>query len=75
MITESDAGYFSDYYFNHNLGLAYRFGKPKDSDGDGVPDKEDACPERQDQKKKMSMARWMGTVLDKDDACPILQDR
>jgi type IX secretion system PorP/SprF family membrane protein len=30
----------------HELSLELRFGKPKDSDGDGCPDKEDKCPDK-----------------------------
>ncbi|OIQ27730.1 MAG: cell envelope biogenesis protein OmpA [Bacteroidetes bacterium MedPE-SWsnd-G2] len=38
---------FEDYlssHFQHNLGLAIQFGA-KDTDGDGIFDKDDACPE------------------------------
>ncbi len=30
---------------SHEITLGYRFGKPKDSDGDGIPDAKDKCPE------------------------------
>jgi outer membrane protein OmpA-like peptidoglycan-associated protein len=32
-------------HFQHLMGLAFLFGAKKDLDGDGIPDKEDACPE------------------------------
>ena len=38
---------FEDYFnshFQHSLGLAFKFGG-KDTDGDGIYDKDDACPE------------------------------
>jgi outer membrane protein OmpA-like peptidoglycan-associated protein len=38
---------FEDYFnshFQHSLGLAFKFGG-KDTDGDGIFDKDDACPE------------------------------
>lgn len=31
-------------HFIHAAGIEFRFGKPKDSDGDGIPDKQDSCP-------------------------------
>ena len=38
-------GKFGDQQLLHNIGLTYSFAfKPKDSDGDGVPDKFDKCP-------------------------------
>jgi outer membrane protein OmpA-like peptidoglycan-associated protein len=30
--------------YGGNIGLRWFFGKPKDSDGDGIPDKKDKCP-------------------------------
>lgn len=35
----------SDAPASHEIGLAYIFGLGKDSDGDGIPDAEDDCPE------------------------------
>ncbi len=35
---------FGHDYFNYSLGLKVRFGKAKDTDKDGIPDKSDACP-------------------------------
>ena len=34
----------NDMLFTANVGLSYYFGRDKDSDGDGVPDSRDACP-------------------------------
>jgi len=34
-----------DVYGEHWLGLVFSFGKSKDTDGDGVPDKIDKCPD------------------------------
>jgi OOP family OmpA-OmpF porin len=38
----SSAG--NDHFISHGLGLVVTFGYPKDSDGDGVPDRYDNCP-------------------------------
>jgi outer membrane protein OmpA-like peptidoglycan-associated protein len=35
----------STHSYGVNVGLRFNFGKPKDSDKDGVPDKEDKCPD------------------------------
>jgi OOP family OmpA-OmpF porin len=35
----------NDHFLSHALGLVISFGYPKDSDGDGVPDRFDNCPE------------------------------
>ena len=33
----------NDKFLSHSVGLVFSFGAPKDSDGDGVPDKLDKC--------------------------------
>ncbi|HEX8425169.1 OmpA family protein [Hymenobacter sp.] len=42
--TGRDADSFDDRYLQHTAGLTIGFGKPKDEDGDGVPDRKDKCP-------------------------------
>ncbi|UOG74019.1 OmpA family protein [Hymenobacter tibetensis] len=39
-----DEDSFDDRYLQHTAGLTIAFGKPKDEDGDGVPDRKDKCP-------------------------------
>lgn len=34
---------YNDHFFKHSIGLIYTFGKPSDTDKDGVPDKSDKC--------------------------------
>jgi len=36
---------FNDQYMIHSAGVVYNFGKPKDSDKDGVTDANDKCPD------------------------------
>lgn len=36
---------FNDQYMIHSAGVVYNFGKAKDTDGDGVTDANDKCPE------------------------------
>jgi len=64
---------FQDYlttHFQHNVGLSINFGG-KDTDGDGVYDKKDACPE------VPGLAEFNGCpdsdgdgIQDSEDACP-----
>ncbi|RZK21774.1 MAG: OmpA family protein [Hymenobacter sp.] len=35
----------NDRYMQFSAGLTANFGKPKDADGDGVPDRKDKCPD------------------------------
>ncbi|QNH63121.1 OmpA family protein [Hymenobacter sediminicola] len=39
-----DDNSFDDRYLQHTAGLTVAFGKAKDEDGDGVPDRKDKCP-------------------------------
>lgn len=59
-----------DYHAQHALGLAIRFGG-KDTDGDGVYDKDDACPEEAGLKEFNGCPDADGDgIKDSDDACP-----
>jgi len=71
---ESDvSNHISDnmyHHFQHSLGLVYKFGG-KDTDGDGIYDKKDACPE------VFGLAEHNGCpdtdndgVIDSEDDCP-----
>merc|ERR1711916_259188 len=58
------------YHAQHALGLAIRFGG-KDTDGDGVYDKDDACPEEAGLKEFNGCPDADGDgIKDSDDACP-----
>jgi OmpA-OmpF porin, OOP family len=35
----------NDLFLFHSLGITFNFGKKQDSDGDGVPDRKDKCPD------------------------------
>tara|TARA_R110002073_G_scaffold325109_1_gene503748 strand:+ start:10678 stop:12045 length:1368 start_codon:yes stop_codon:yes gene_type:complete len=57
-------------HFQHSLGIVFRFGG-KDTDGDGIYDKDDACPET------AGLAEFNGCpdsdgdgIKDGDDSCP-----
>ena len=51
-----------DDFAKATVGLEFAFGKAKDSDGDGVPDKKDKCPDTP-----------RGVAVDKD-GCPLDRD-
>ena len=62
---------YGNKYFQHAIGLGFRFGAMKDSDEDGIPDKEDSCPDTP------GVAEFNGCpdtdgdgIQDADDACP-----
>ncbi|MBD2769951.1 OmpA family protein [Hymenobacter sp. BT664] len=42
--TNQDDDKFDDRFLQHTAGLTIAFGKPKDTDQDGVPDRKDKCP-------------------------------
>jgi hypothetical protein len=57
-------------YFQHTAGIVSKFGN-KDTDGDGIYDKDDACPE------VAGLAQFNGCpdtdgdgIQDSEDACP-----
>jgi len=57
-------------YFQHSLGVAYRFGD-KDTDKDGIKDKEDKCPEIAGLKAFKGCPDTDGdSVIDSEDSCP-----
>ncbi len=62
-------------YMQYSLGVSFSLGGKRDSDGDGVLDKEDACPNEAGPVENQGCP-WPDTdgdgVLDKDDACPSL---
>jgi len=70
MYNKSSADEVGDY-FHHTLGLVIRFGSGKDTDKDGVVDKEDKCPEVAGLEKLAGCPDKDGDgVADIDDACP-----
>ena len=63
------AGKVQDH-FQHSIGLVFQFGG-KDTDGDGVYDREDACPEVAGLKEFNGCPDADGDgIKDSDDACP-----
>ena len=57
-------------YFQHSLGLIFKFGG-KDTDKDGIYDKDDACPEIAGLKQFNGCPDTDGDgIADKDDSCP-----
>ena len=63
-------GEFTRSHFQHTAGLTFKFGG-KDTDGDGIYDKDDACPEVAGLKQFNGCPDTDGDgIPDKDDACP-----
>ncbi len=57
-------------HMQHFAGLTFKFGG-KDTDGDGIYDKDDACPEVAGPKEFNGCPDTDGDkIIDKDDACP-----
>jgi len=57
-------------YFQHSAGIVIKFGA-KDTDKDGIPDKDDACPDVAGPKEFNGCPDTDGDgIPDKDDACP-----
>ena len=57
-------------YFQHSAGIVIKFGA-KDTDKDGIPDKDDACPDVAGLKEFNGCPDTDGDgVADKDDKCP-----
>jgi len=60
----------SPSHFQHSLGITFQFGG-KDTDGDGIYDKEDACPEVAGLKQFNGCPDTDGDgIIDGSDACP-----
>jgi outer membrane protein OmpA-like peptidoglycan-associated protein len=56
-------------FFQHFVGLTFKFGG-KDTDGDGIYDKDDACPDAAGPKEFNGCPDTDGDkIIDKDDAC------
>ena len=65
---------------SHEITLALRLGGPKDSDGDGILDPDDECPEEpgseenkgcpEEEEDESPSDRDKDGILDKDDKCP-----
>jgi outer membrane protein OmpA-like peptidoglycan-associated protein len=65
-----DVKYNKEDYFNHSITLSYRWGL-KDTDGDGVKDKYDNCPDEPGLKELGGCPDKDGDgVTDKKDDCP-----
>jgi outer membrane protein OmpA-like peptidoglycan-associated protein len=61
---------FGDY-LHHQIGLRFLLGNDKDSDGDGVADKRDICPDVAGLKAFAGCPDADGdSIPDKDDSCP-----
>ncbi|ANW97095.1 hypothetical protein AXE80_12720 [Wenyingzhuangia fucanilytica] len=62
----------SGYHFQHSISLVFRFGA-KDTDGDGVLDADDLCPQIAGKPELFGCSDIDGDgIADKDDACPEL---
>ncbi len=65
-----------DLYLQHNLGLVFNLKKPKDTDGDGVQDRKDNCPDTPAgvavDSKGCPLDKDGDTVPDYLDKCPVL---
>ena len=58
-------------YMHHSFGMVARLGKGKDTDHDGIPDSEDACPNDPGKPEFAGCPDTDGDgIIDKDDKCP-----
>lgn len=61
------------WFFQHNLGIIYKFNVFSDKDKDGIIDKEDKCPQKAGPKRTNGCPDQDNDgIPDKDDACPKL---
>ena len=64
----------NDRFLMHNVGLGFNLGKAQDTDGDGVPDRRDDCPDTptgvQVDKKGCPIDTDADSVPDYQDQCP-----
>ncbi|NIJ43722.1 outer membrane protein OmpA-like peptidoglycan-associated protein [Wenyingzhuangia heitensis] len=64
------AQYIGAYHFQHSVSLVIKFGA-KDTDSDGIVDKDDLCPNIVGKKELQGCPDMDGDgIADKDDACP-----
>ncbi len=80
-IDDLDEGSKNDGWGTLAAGLSLYLGKPKDTDGDGIPDKQDADPIHaedldgyEDLDGKPDWDNDMDGVLDKDDKAPLIAE-
>ena len=67
-----NTAYISNYHLQHSISLVFKFGA-KDTDGDGVIDANDLCPQIAGKKILLGCTDIDGDgVADKDDLCPEL---
>ncbi len=58
-------------FMHHSFGFAFRLGRGKDSDGDGIPDAEDKCPNDPGPPETGGCPDTdHDGIIDKDDKCP-----
>lgn len=59
---------------SHEIGINLKFGLPKDTDKDGIPDMDDKCPnepgEEENEGCPFNKDRDGDGIIDKDDKCP-----
>ncbi|MHA7100709.1 OmpA family protein [Roseivirga pacifica] len=67
---------YAPNYMQYGIGVSFALSRNKDKDGDGVPNKEDNCPDEAGPAENNGCP-WPDTdgdgVIDKDDACPTVK--